>query len=336
MVVISELFFGFSIEIINLASYIYLANTYITRERSIEHFRIALGVLVALGTYLAYLPYLIPSTLVSVCVGVGLIVLSYVLSKFLPVKRGMNFNKKSNASNGSNESIDSLDFESKRSVLLRESHVQNYDTYVEHNEKFDIYEVKGLWKFFKELPYPKTIGLIGFGLWLGSYDLLFRLVGVSGDYKDFMSVWYIPIQALGLFIGGVILATVSWDKYKLEKGIILGVAINIILLTVVGLGLEKVVGYIFLGITIGVGSITYGLVMLAIPYYLEFNIDCFGKGYGFVRWWACFEQFVCCNFVPKKFDFGSFAFDAGVISPVLISFGLIMISFVASRRRNAV
>jgi hypothetical protein len=248
----------------------------------------------------------------------------------------MNFSKKSNASNGSNESIDSLDFESKRSVLLRESHVANYDTFVEHNEKFDIYEVKGLWKFFKELPCAKTVGLIGFGLWLGTYDLLFRLVGVSGDYKDFMSVWYIPIQAAGLLLGGILLASISWDKYKLEKAIIAGVALNIILLTVVGIGLEKVVGYVFLGITIGANSVTYALVLLVIPYYLEFNIDCFGKGVGFVRWWACLEQFVCCNFVPKRFNFDNFPFDAGVISPILISFGLIVVSFVGSRRRNAV
>jgi hypothetical protein len=321
MVVLSALFFGFSLEIINMATYIYLANTFITRDFSIEFFQKGVSIYLILGIPISSLAYFINNTYFTAYMGIGLIVLSFYLTRILRVNaQAARMSDKSTNNTQLRISLDSLEYDPSKSVFLER--FPDGDTFAEHNEKFETYELKGLWAYLKDIPANKMVGIIAMGLWEGIFIFYYRVAGFGVTYIGDRYFWF---ESLGCIIGSVVIFYIKWDLPKLNKFIFAGMLINAVAMIIAGLTPKDVDMYMIILMTL-TNYVTNGAILLALPHYMNFNVDSFGKGYGFFRWLCCFAQFITSNFKTNDMAFSNQPFVLGFFLPSLICFMIFTLS----------
>ena len=325
MYMISALFLGFSVELINIATYIYLANTYLTKTKSIEYFRVAIGIYLILGYILSFIPVHLPPEMIGICIGIGLIVISVLLGSYLQTKPTEYIERMSFDS--SHSSLLSSIVSDQGSIHFQEALIRE-ETFTQHNDKFETAEPKGFCQFLKELTWPRLLIILSLGIWVGTFTYLNRIASITYIYEKFITNYYYFFQSAFLIAAGLYLTWKKFYKKKVQRFIKMGLILDFLLLCILGIGLPKSVGTSFFMTKLAASSLTYAMILISIPFYLNFQVESFGKACGIYRWCSCCQQFLSSAVLSSTYNFGfsDIQYDISFMLPIMFSLTVFVIA----------
>lgn len=318
--ILSSLFFGFSLVLSYIATYVYLCNTFLTKTKDIKYFRLVLGIYIGLSYALVCLPLLIKSADYSyIKLGFGgfLVVIALILSFFLKVKPiQQNAALSTNPLDISNISV------SKVKSFLFTSAETIEGTFVEHNEKYSQDQVNStsFKAFLKEGGLISNLKILSLAVITGISQNINAERTLDPSLEK-MSFFYVLHYATYVIFGGLVLPFIKWRKAFLERAIIIGLSFYVLSIILAGIPISlpfvaKIIIYAVQNITTAVNFYT---VYLYFPFVIDFKVGNMGKAVGLFWWIVSLEMFLGTWLDQDTVSLEKVSYDTVIILPAVLA-----------------
>lgn len=324
--VLCAFFFGFSLHMTYMATYIYLCNTFITKSKDIKYFKQVLGIYLSLGYTLICISLLIGPEykIAKLSFGGFLLIIGVILSFFLKVRIVRN------SSVYPNNAADTTKISIERGQSLLYKGNAYEATFIEYNEKVDQEEVnaRGFSVFFKELGWKNITKLTVLGLVIGISCNLNETKNLHQSIKK-VPPYIFALHYVSYALFGLIFSFIKWNKNRIEKVIIAATFLYALCITISGISLPlalRIVLCAFQNMSTGVMFYT---IQLYIPFVIQFKIDCMGKAIGLFWWFVSLQMFLGTWINGNVMSLDLVSYDVVFVMPavlVVIVFSLLVYS----------
>jgi len=317
VVILASLFFGFSLMMTFSATYIYLCNTYITKTKSLKHFKIVLGIYISLGYGLLCVRFIKDNnSTFALSFGGVLILLSTISSYFLKIKPS-----------GQQENPDKYDIstqsvaaggDSSRSLLGGAETFEG--TFVEYNEKYDQDEINvdQFFTFIKKLGFKTNLKIICLGIITG-LSLTHNGAQLLESYFDSLPHYVFSIHYASFAIFGVILPCLTWSRNRIEKSILAAGLVYLICIIIADIKLPSLLPLvIFVLKNIAQGVLCY-TIYLYFPYVIDFKVGNMGKAIGTFWWIVSLQMFLSTRVNHQDISLKSLQYDLTTLLPATLA-----------------
>jgi len=299
------------------ATYIYLCNTYITKTKSLKHFKIVLGIYISLGYGLLCVRFIKDNnSTFALSFGGVLILLSTISSYFLKIKPS-----------GQQENPDKYDIstqsvaaggDSSRSLLGRAETFEG--TFVEYNEKYDQDEINvdQFFTFIKKLGFKTNLKIICLGIITG-LSLTHNGAQLLESYFDSLPHYVFSIHYASFAIFGVILPCLTWSRNRIEKSILAAGLVYLICIIIADIKLPSLLPLvIFVLKNIAQGVLCY-TIYLYFPYVIDFKVGNMGKAIGTFWWIVSLQMFLSTRVNHQDISLKSLQYDLTTLLPATLA-----------------
>ena len=307
VVILASLFFGFSLMMSFSATYIYLCNTYITKTKSLKHFKPVLGIYISLGYGLLCVRFIKSDNFeFALGFGGGLILLSTLMSFFLKVKPAQG----KALLDASNQSVAA----ESPSLIVRAETFEG--TFIEYNEKYDQDEinVEPFFEFLKNLGAKGKLKIACLGIITG-LSLTHNGTKLLSSYFDNLPPIVFSIHFAFFAVFGLILPCFTWSRSRIEKSILAAGFVFLVCMVLAGVDIPEGVSLgIFIAKNIAQGVLCY-TIYLYFPYVIEFKVGNMGKAIGTFWWIVSLQMFMSTRINRQEMSLQSLSYDLTTLLP---------------------
>ena len=322
LITVASLFFGFSLFLTYMATFIYLCNTFITKSRKITYLRRVQGVYIFIGCFLLCVASSIDfiggdAWKVSFAFGCLMILISSVTSFSLSIKTPHNIIRPVNGSPAAMTSSSPVEISENSESLVQRNTFEG--TFIDYNEKFDLDEmnVQTLSRFIRTLGVKNNLKIVTLGIITGvAWTLNAPKPILSTDFDWVQGLFIAHYLAYAIF--GLGLSFISWNKKRLERAIIISSSFYVLCVAFDTVTMPIWLSCVRYGIQTATNATNYYVCLLYFPYVINFKLEGLGKAIG-LFWWTVSVEVFLSIWLGQYRNVGLLVFELVIVLPAVLS-----------------